>query len=119
MDPPEQSAARLIARLSDAEALEPGKEGNIRYMAFIKCAECSRDVSDKAATCPGCGAPIRTTIVPDVVTRARVTRAGGSWQLIGFVLILLGIVAGVALNPALGIVVGLGGFVLFIIGRSK
>jgi hypothetical protein len=105
--------------LSQAEAPEPGKESKIRYMAFIKCAECSREVSDQAATCPGCGAPIRTTIVPDVVTRARVTRAGGAWQAIGFVLILLGIVVGVALNPALGIVVGLGGFVFFIIGRSK
>jgi len=27
-------------------------------MALIKCSECSREISDKAATCPGCGAPI-------------------------------------------------------------
>ena len=27
-------------------------------MALIKCGECGREVSDKAAACPGCGAPI-------------------------------------------------------------
>ena len=26
-------------------------------MALIKCAECGREISDKAAACPGCGAP--------------------------------------------------------------
>lgn len=27
-------------------------------MALVKCSECSREVSDKAASCVGCGAPI-------------------------------------------------------------
>ncbi len=27
-------------------------------MALIKCTECGLDLSDKAAACPGCGAPI-------------------------------------------------------------
>ena len=27
-------------------------------MALIKCAECSREISDKARSCPGCGAPV-------------------------------------------------------------
>ncbi len=27
-------------------------------MALIKCTECGREISDKAQTCPGCGAPI-------------------------------------------------------------
>ena len=27
-------------------------------MALIKCSECGREISDKAATCPGCGAPV-------------------------------------------------------------
>ena len=27
-------------------------------MALIKCSECGKDVSDKAASCPGCGNPI-------------------------------------------------------------
>lgn len=28
-------------------------------MALIKCAECGREVSDKASTCIGCGAPLK------------------------------------------------------------
>lgn len=28
-------------------------------MALIKCNECGKDVSDKASTCPNCGAPIK------------------------------------------------------------
>lgn len=27
-------------------------------MALIKCSECGREISDKAAACPGCGAPV-------------------------------------------------------------
>lgn len=28
-------------------------------MALVKCKECGKDVSDKAKTCPNCGADIR------------------------------------------------------------
>ena len=31
-------------------------------MALIKCAECGRDVSDKASTCPNCGYPISKNV---------------------------------------------------------
>lgn len=27
-------------------------------MALVSCSECSRQISDKAPTCPGCGAPV-------------------------------------------------------------
>lgn len=30
-------------------------------MAMIKCPECGKEISDKATTCPNCGAPIGTT----------------------------------------------------------
>ena len=30
-------------------------------MALIKCTECGREISDKAETCPGCGAPVSVT----------------------------------------------------------
>lgn len=33
-------------------------------MALIKCAECGRDVSNLAAACPGCGAPIPRASAP-------------------------------------------------------
>jgi hypothetical protein len=28
-------------------------------MALINCTECKKEISDKATSCPGCGAPIR------------------------------------------------------------
>jgi hypothetical protein len=31
-------------------------------MALIKCSECNREISDKAATCPGCGAPVANRV---------------------------------------------------------
>ncbi len=31
-------------------------------MSLIKCTECGNEVSDKAANCPHCGAPIDTKI---------------------------------------------------------
>src|SRR5687767_1178530 len=31
-------------------------------MALTKCSECGREVSDKATSCPGCGAPITPVI---------------------------------------------------------
>jgi len=47
-------------------------------MALIKCSECGRDISDKAAACPGCGAPVSPTSnkqspVPAVVHYDRAT----------------------------------------------
>ncbi|MCM0752208.1 hypothetical protein DEA98_16000 [Brucella pseudogrignonensis] len=30
-------------------------------MALIKCSECGREISDKAAACVGCGAPVQPT----------------------------------------------------------
>jgi zinc ribbon protein len=35
-------------------------------MALLKCAECGNDISDKAATCPKCGAP-QTTVATSPV----------------------------------------------------
>lgn len=31
-------------------------------MALIKCKECGKEVSDKAKSCPNCGAPIDTKV---------------------------------------------------------
>ena len=33
-------------------------------MALTRCTECGREISDKALTCPGCGAPISGEAVP-------------------------------------------------------
>ena len=40
-------------------------------MALIKCDECGKDISDKATSCPHCGAPTSTTTSsPDPFTAA-------------------------------------------------
>jgi len=92
-------------------------------MALIKCAECGKEVSDKAAACPGCGAPIAAVSPPQVslapASHARVTRTGAKWEGIGFVLIVIGIVVGMAASPTLGWVAALAGVVVFIVGRFK
>jgi hypothetical protein len=38
-------------------------------MALIACSECGRAVSDKAAVCVGCGAPLATSSPIDLVPR--------------------------------------------------
>ena len=33
-------------------------------MAIVKCTECTKDISDKALTCPYCGNPIAPVLYP-------------------------------------------------------
>jgi hypothetical protein len=42
-------------------------------MALIKCSECEREISDKAKTCPGCGAPINGAITDEPVQTIQIT----------------------------------------------
>jgi hypothetical protein len=87
-------------------------------MASIKCSKCGREVSGQASACPGCGA--RISIVPDIVTRpVRGTRTSRKWAVAGIILIIIGIVIGVAGNSARGWAAAVAGFVVFLIGRSK
>lgn len=51
-------------------------------MALVKCSECSREVSDKAASCVGCGAPIqhqKSTEHTQYVPRKPIVQEGNSW----------------------------------------
>ena len=92
-------------------------------MALIQCSECGKEISDKAASCPGCGAPVGKNTHPH-----KVTRTGAKWEGIGFLLIAIAVVAMVAAtqNPDSELVVNsaniapyfiLVGLVVFIIGR--
>lgn len=40
-------------------------------VALINCYECGKEVSDTAATCPHCGAPIRKSYTPEFVDEER------------------------------------------------
>src|SRR5262249_55481290 len=37
-------------------------------MALIHCSECLREISDRATACPGCGAPLDTTMQSQAVS---------------------------------------------------
>ena len=67
-------------------------------MAMIKCAECGKDVSSKASSCPGCGNPIAEKSGPFGGTEKGQTIRPGFWHdrnvgaigfLIFFILIVL------------------------------
>ncbi len=89
-------------------------------MAMIKCSDCGKDISDKAATCPGCGAPINE--VPLKIQKDHpqmVKRSGGTWEGIGFLLIVGGMISGIAGSTEIGSLVMVGGFLVFLVGRFK
>jgi predicted amidophosphoribosyltransferase len=83
-------------------------------MPLIQCSGCRKEVSEEAAVCPNCGAPL--TPLPESV---RSTRAGGAWSGIGFALVALGIVIGLISNRLLGALVALAGALVLIVGRKK
>lgn len=47
-------------------------------MSLIKCAECGKDISDKAEACPSCGNPINKQ--PPVVETMEVERTSKKWK---------------------------------------
>jgi hypothetical protein len=89
-------------------------------VALIKCPECEREVSGKALTCLGCGAPIASGS-PAPATHVVITRPGRKWEAVGFVLVLGGVMtmfgsADASMFGPLAFIVGL---VVFIVGRFK
>ena len=68
-------------------------------MALIQCGECGKEVSDKAAACPNCGAPIAVpqhavaTPVPVIqqVQIVRQPKSRGIYIILGLLLGMLGI----------------------------
>jgi uncharacterized membrane protein YvbJ len=89
-------------------------------VALISCSECGKEVSEKAATCPNCGAPIAgvSPISLNPQSHAKVTRTGAKWEGIGFILIVVGLIMAIAGKGFGGFSMAVGFFV-FIIGRFK
>jgi uncharacterized membrane protein YvbJ len=93
-------------------------------MALITCSECSKEVSDKAFSCPSCGAPITSpSHEPLKVTLSEkshtyTTRTGGKWEGIGFLMIVGGMFMIMAGNVTGAFIIILG-FIVFLVGRFK
>ncbi len=75
---------------------------------IIKCSECGGVVSDKAAACPHCGAPVASTAKLDYRTPIRDTRVDDScahgtlcWWM-GFIFQIVGIVIGAIISGGYG-----------------
>jgi len=89
-------------------------------MALISCSECGKEVSDKAASCPNCGAPIagEPSVSLNSQSHAKVTRTGAKWEGMGFILIVIGLIMAIAGQGVGGLLMAVG-FVVFIVGRFK
>jgi len=68
-------------------------------MALIKCAECNNEVSDRASSCPKCGAPLGHSKIEE--QRAAITQSRRNEDLFGlhtFQVLIVAIVAGVSMK---------------------
>ncbi|EGY02165.1 hypothetical protein AZA_27470 [Nitrospirillum viridazoti Y2] len=84
-------------------------------MALIKCGECGRDVSDKAAACPGCGAPI-AALAAAADTPIKVSLEGDQFIATRALLSKLAVKAVQSLNYKVDAVDDAAGFVSFTTG---
>lgn len=48
-------------------------------MALISCTECSKEISDQAASCPGCGAPNKVAAEKAAAAKQYEQGSGGLW----------------------------------------
>lgn len=96
-------------------------------MALIECGECGKQVSDKAANCPGCGAPIGQDIeakgsgVKNLATTQLTSKNLKAQTAISVVLISLSVVWAVASEgrSAPPVLLFFLGFVWFIVTRIR
>jgi hypothetical protein len=99
-------------------------------MALVPCAECGRQISDKAAACPHCGnplspapaapAPVSVATAPGQAVTTEAT--GKGWkvvQLVGALIMTAGAVACTASKtPGTGTQLFILGMIVFLAGRA-
>ncbi len=81
-------------------------------MPLINCPDCGKQISDSAPNCPQCGRPMGLFSGHAVQTK----RKGGTFEGIGFLLIVGGIFA-CFVSGAFGGVLIFVGFIVFLVGR--
>lgn len=60
-------------------------------MALIKCAECGKEISDKAPSCPSCGNPINNKLQQKPVVIEQTYKKWKVVKLVSGILIVIGI----------------------------
>lgn len=88
-------------------------------MALISCKECNTEISDKAAVCPKCGAPVEVTGLqagPVVITE-QTGKKYKALQLAGVIMILAGVVSCAGHDPKSASWLFLFGLVLYVWAR--
>lgn len=95
-------------------------------MALVKCGECGNEVSDRAAACPKCGAPVTQEVAPPVAVSSPgkpvvpIEQTGKHYKgqmLAAGALACVGVVIAASSSPAIGMLMVLGGFVWFLVAR--
>lgn len=95
-------------------------------MPLIVCPDCSRQVSDAAPSCLGCGRPFVAPHAPvgTMSSQVMVQRKGGVYEAAGTATIIggmavatFGFIGGSSAVGTLGLVVCAVGFVVFMVGR--
>lgn len=86
-------------------------------MALIACSECSKEISDKAATCPGCGAPVAAQPAQEpepVVTIQATGKSFKGWQAIGVVCVTIGAILLFTDSTAMGLALCIVGSITYL-----
>jgi hypothetical protein len=60
-------------------------------VALIRCSECSKEISDKATACPGCGAPIVAAAITATSSAPKTTDKNVGCGTVVVVFLILGV----------------------------
>lgn len=75
-------------------------------MSLIACAECGSQISDKAASCPRCGAPVPRPLEQTVTTQAT-AKTFKLQQIIATIVVIVGVLILIIAEPGAGKIWGL------------
>ena len=89
-------------------------------MALVKCSECGKEVSDKAAACPGCNAPFgKEGGVKRLTTTQRTAKSIKLQGLLSGIMMIVGVFLISEDLYDLGTPTFLIGFIWFIVNRIR
>ena len=92
-------------------------------MSLVACAECGRQISDKAANCPQCGAPVAPAQTEPTVTTQLTSKKFKLQKLIAVVMVILGTLVAIIPESSgaklFGGTMMLVGVALFILARTR